>query len=91
MNPSSTNNFPWELIGSSFTGNLTQDDESHLQQWLDANSDNKAKYQQLQDLWNNSTEDYKLYLMGHRVISFIQSVQKRKLIISGDCLQSNSR
>jgi ferric-dicitrate binding protein FerR (iron transport regulator) len=61
MNPSSANNFPWELISGSFTGGLTQEEEFRLQQWLASDPGNTEKYQQLKELWSKGTEDYMLY------------------------------
>lgn len=65
MNPLNNPNFPWELIGSSFTGGLSTEEELQLQQWLMSDPDNMEKYQQLRQIWNNSTEDYRLYLMAN--------------------------
>jgi ferric-dicitrate binding protein FerR (iron transport regulator) len=63
MNTSSSYNIPWELIGSSFCRSLSNEEEVQLQQWLDSNSEHRDKYRYLQEIWNNSTEDYKFYLM----------------------------
>jgi Fe2+-dicitrate sensor, membrane component len=65
MSPSPTYNFPWELISSSFSGGLSKEEELQLQQWLASDPDHKEKYQKLQEIWNNSLEDYKLYLMAN--------------------------
>lgn len=65
MNPLNNPNFPWELIGSSFTGGLSTEEELALQQWLISDPDNMAHYEQLRQIWNSSTEDYRLYRMAN--------------------------
>ena len=65
MNPSSTYDFPWELISSSFSGSLSKEEELQLQQWLTSDPSHKEKYEQLQKIWTNGLEDYKLYLLAN--------------------------
>ncbi len=65
MNPLQNHNIPWDLISGSFTGGLSSDEKLQLQQWLDSDVDHREKYKQLQDIWKNSTEDYKLYLLAN--------------------------
>jgi ferric-dicitrate binding protein FerR (iron transport regulator) len=65
MDPSSTYDFPWELISSSFSGSLSKEEEFLLQQWLTSDPSHKEKYGQLQKIWSNGLEDYKLYLMAN--------------------------
>ena len=65
MNLSPTNNIPWDLISSSFSGDLTQVEEFELQKWIASGTENKKIYEQLNDIWNNGTEDYKLYLLAN--------------------------
>ena len=64
MTPSPTYNYPWELIVNSFSGNLSNEEEFMLQQWIDSDPLNAKKYQQLQQIWKNGLDDYKFYLMA---------------------------
>ncbi|HEX2394307.1 MAG TPA: FecR domain-containing protein [Bacteroidales bacterium] len=56
---------PWELIADSLTGNLTNDGEHLLKQWFLLDPENKKKFLKIQELWKNSTEDYKYYRMAN--------------------------
>ncbi|HEX2933786.1 MAG TPA: FecR domain-containing protein [Bacteroidales bacterium] len=86
MNPFHNPNFPWELIGGSFTDGLSTEEELKLQQWLVSDPDNMVKYQQLRQIWDNSTEDYRLYLMANEdeawdtLRSKLKQPQKTKVI-----------
>lgn len=86
MNPLNNPNFPWELIGGSFTGSLSTEEELTLQQWLTSDPDNMVKYQQLRQIWDNSTEDYQLYRMANEdkawktLHSKIKQPEKTKVI-----------
>jgi transmembrane sensor len=67
MNPLQNQNFPWKLVSGSFSGGLLPEEELQLQQWLASDADNMEQYHKLRDIWENSTEDYRLYLMANEV------------------------
>lgn len=52
---------PWELIGQSLTGSLTDEEKLQLQQWLSSADGNRQKYEQLKEMWINGMRDYMLY------------------------------
>ena len=78
MNPSSTYDFPWELISSSFSGSLSKEEELYLQQWLTSDPSHKEKYEQLQEIWANGLEDYKLYMEANEAKAW-SALQSRLL------------
>lgn len=59
------NDFPWELITESLTGNISAEGESELQKWFSDNSDNKKKFLQIREMWENGMEDYRYYRMAN--------------------------
>jgi transmembrane sensor len=65
MNSDKIYNIPWELISSSFSGGLSEEEALVLQDWIASNPSHKEKYQKLQEIWNNGIEDYKIYLMAN--------------------------
>lgn len=77
MTTSSSYNFPWELIGSSFSGELNNEEQLQLQQWLDSDPVHKEKYEKLRAVWNNGLEDYKAYLSANEAKAW--SALKNKL------------
>src|SRR5512133_3269577 len=52
---------PWEIIADSLTGNLTDEGERQLQQWILLDPEHKIKFLKIQELWKKGTEDYKYY------------------------------
>ena len=61
MNTSPKYDLPWELITSSLTDSLTAEEDLQLQEWLLSDPENKNRFLQIQELWNNGMEDYKFY------------------------------
>jgi transmembrane sensor len=65
MDNSQKYEIPWELIGDSLTGNLSDEGEHQLQRWLELDPEHKSTYLRLQDIWKNGTEDYRYYRMAN--------------------------
>ena len=61
MNTSPKYDLPWELITDSLAGTLTAEEKIQLQQWLSSDPAHKSQYLEIQELWINGMEDYKLY------------------------------
>ncbi|HEY4784442.1 MAG TPA: FecR domain-containing protein [Bacteroidales bacterium] len=55
---------PWDLIAESFTGTLSVEGESQLQQWLTVDAGNREKFEKIRELWEKGVEDYALYRMA---------------------------
>lgn len=61
MDTSFENNFPWELITESISGNIAASEKIELQKWLNADISNKERYNKLKELWMNGMDEYPLY------------------------------
>jgi transmembrane sensor len=65
MDNSLKNELPWELIAESLTGNISPEEELQLKQWISSSAQNKEKYLQIEELWNNGMEDYRFFHMAN--------------------------
>lgn len=70
MNTSPSFTIPWELIGNSFSGILTPEEEIILRQWIESDVNNKEKYEKLKQIWESGLDDYKLYLMADEKLAW---------------------
>lgn len=91
MNTSSSYNIPWELISGSFCQSLSKEEEIQLQQWLESDSGNRDKYLHLQEIWNNSTEDYKFYLLANENKAWENLSAKLAVSKNGKVIKLESR
>jgi transmembrane sensor len=65
MEPSSKNDFPWELVAESLTDSLTVEAEIQLQQWISSDPENKEKYLRIKEMWTSGMEDYRFYHLAN--------------------------
>lgn len=52
---------PWDLIAAGLQGDLSDEEEAQLGQWLSLNQDNREKYDTLRHTWRDALEDYSFY------------------------------
>jgi transmembrane sensor len=97
MDNSPKNDFPWELIAESLTGNINAGEGLQLQQWISSDPENEKKYLQIQELWKNGLEDYRFYRMAneteawdslHTKLGKDHSEQKQAKVIQGQFVKS---
>jgi transmembrane sensor len=58
---SSEDNIPWDLISSSFQGNLSPEEETQLQHWASSNPENEEFFSKLKKNWNEDFNDFTVY------------------------------
>jgi transmembrane sensor len=96
MDNSLKNELPWELIAESLTGNISPEEELQLKQWISSSAQNKEKYLQIKELWNNGMEDYRFFRMANEEESWKSlqskmrkniSEQKQTKVIQGQFVQ----
>lgn len=58
---SSEHTIPWDLIGSSFQGNLSPGEESQLQHWISSNPENREFFNKLKKTWNEELNEFSVY------------------------------
>ena len=61
MDTSSNYIIPWNILAESLTGSLSDDEKRELDQWLLSDPENKEKYSQIRELWENGMDDYPDY------------------------------
>ncbi|HWB90308.1 MAG TPA: FecR domain-containing protein [Puia sp.] len=52
---------PWQLIVSALQGELSPEEDLHLEEWLAASPANREKYERLVKIWKEEISDYGIY------------------------------
>ncbi len=59
--PSYDDHIPWDLVSSSFLGDLGEEESRALDEWLSLNPANRSHYEALRKAWEQGLPDYELY------------------------------
>jgi transmembrane sensor len=61
MNKQTNNEIPWELVGDYLTGNISDERNHQLQQWIGMSEENHESFVRILELWKSGTENYLNY------------------------------
>lgn len=52
---------PWDIIADFLTGNISDEQNHQLQQWIAMSDENKASFERIRELWKSGAENYLFY------------------------------
>jgi transmembrane sensor len=70
MATSLENMIPWELIGSSLEGQITNEEETRLQEWISSGEENRELFDSLKLTWDKGFSDYNVYREANEIIAW---------------------